>query len=509
MPTSQYQITVSNFNGTTPCQSYSVYTGTTHDIDDADYVEDVNVPVSGYTLSLDIDSSYTGVYLFIEHCDGHINSVPSSTPKLQGGYQLVFVDLRCDDCIGERPPATPTPTITPTYSQTITPTYSQTITPTRTPTLTPTRTLTPTIEASATPTPTYSQTVTPTYSQTVTPTYSQTVTPTLTPMIEEGCYCYEFYIDEREFGDYGGPIVEYLDCSLTPQSVGFSGIGTFSGYCISSITNWYRFIGPGESDIAEIEFSTYTNTGNPCTVDGDCIVTGEPTPTPTRTPEVTPTLTVTPTYSQTVTPTRTPTLTPTYSQTVTPTYSQTVTPTVTQTITLTATPINEPTPTPTVVSETPCNCYTVQCTNPEGCELLPFENCNGEMMVGFAIAGSTTVSICGNIINLEQPNLIITNTGKECFFDGEIYTCLTCQCATIYIDERDLVASDDGKVYVDMIKCDGTETINQYTSPGTYVVCIQVINDIYILKLGTPSAPSYSTTNLLGGTCTVDNDCME
>jgi hypothetical protein len=507
MPTSNYQITVSNFNGTTPCQSYSVYTGTTHDIDDADYVEDVNVPVSGYTLSLDIDSSYTGVYLFIEHCDGHINSVPSSTPKLQGGYQLVFVDLRCDDCIGERPPATPTPTIT------VTPTYSQTVTPTRTPTLTPTysQTITPTLNPGETPTPTL--TVTPTYSQTVTPTYSQTVTPTVTvtttPIIEEGCYCYEFFIDEREFGEFGGPIVQYLDCTSTPQSVGFSGIGGFSGYCISQITDFYVYTGSGESDIAEIEFSTYTNTGNPCTVDGDCIVTGEPTPTPTRTPEVTPTLTVTPTYSQTVTPTRTPTLTPTYSQTVTPTYSQTVTPTVSQTITLTATPINEPTPTPTVVSETPCNCYTVQCTNPEGCELLPFENCNGDMMVGLAIAGSTTVSICGNIINLEQPNLIITNTGKECFFDGEIYTCLTCQCATIYIDERDLVASDDGKVYVDMIKCDGTETINQYTSIGTYVVCIQVINDIYILKLGTPSAPLYSTTNLLGGTCTVDNDCME
>jgi hypothetical protein len=200
-------------------------------------------------------------------------------------------------------------------------------------------------------------------------------------------------------------------------------------------------------------------------------------------------------------------VTPTYSQTVTPTYSQTITPT--QTITLTETSRDvEPTPTPTPMSETPCNCYTVECINPEGCELLPYENCNGDMIVGFAIAGSTTTSICGNIINLEQPNLIITNTGKECFFDGEIYTCFTCQCATIYIDERDLVASDDGKVYVDMIKCDGTETINQYTSPGTYVVCIQVINDIYILKLGTPSAPSYSTTNLLGGTCTVDNDCM-
>lgn len=136
MPTLNYQISVTNFNGTTPCQSYSVYTGTTYDIDSADYVEDVTVPVSGYTLSLDVDSSYNGVYLFIEHCDGHISSVPSSTPKLQGGYQLVFVDLRCSECngTGARPEQTPTITITPTYSQTVTPTR----TPTRTPTLTPT-----------------------------------------------------------------------------------------------------------------------------------------------------------------------------------------------------------------------------------------------------------------------------------------------------------------------------------------------------------------------------------
>ena len=517
MPTSLYQITVSNFNGTTPCQSYSVYTGTTHDIDDADYVEDVNVPVSGYTLDLDIDSSYTGVYLFIEHCDGHINSVPSSTPKLQGGYQLVFVDLRCDNCIGERPAGTPTPTITPTRTPTLTPTYSQTITPTYSQTITPTysQTITPTINASATPTPTYSQTVTPTYSQTVTPTRTPTLTPTntLTPMIEEGCYCYEFYIDEREFGDYGGPIVEYLDCGNNPQSVGFSGIGTFSGYCISSITNWYRFIGPELTDIAEIVFSTYTNTMNPCTVDGDCIVTGEPTPTPTPTLTRTPTLT--PTYSQTVTPTRTPTLTPTL--TVTPTHTQTVTPTLTptnsqtitptQTITLTATPIIEQTPTPTPISETPCNCYTVECTSGDGCPIT-FVNCIGEI-VTLSIAGSYTTSICGNIVNLEQPNLIITNTGKACFFDGEIYSCLECQCATINIDSRDLGASDDGIVYVDMIKCDGTEIVIQYNSPATYVACVQVIDSMHILVGGAITPVAFSNFTLTGGTCTVDNDCMD
>jgi len=142
MPTSSYEITVSNFNGTTPCESYSVYTGTTHDIDDADYVEDVNVPVSGYTLSLDIDSSYTGVYLFIEHCDGHINSVPSSTPKLQGGYQVVLIDLTCSDCVSS---ITPIPTVTATQTMTLTLTQ----TPTQTPTLTATQTPTPTLTSTS------------------------------------------------------------------------------------------------------------------------------------------------------------------------------------------------------------------------------------------------------------------------------------------------------------------------------------------------------------------------
>jgi hypothetical protein len=381
MPTLQYQITVSNFNGTTPCQSYSVYTGTTHDIDDADYVEDVNVPVSGYTLDLDIDSSYTGVYLFIEHCDGHINSVPSPTPKLQGGYQLVFVDLRCDTCTGERPPATPTPTITPTYSQTITPTYSQTLTPTYSQTITPTITLTPTLNLGETPT--------------LTPTYSQTVTPTLT---------------------------------------------------------------------------------------------------------------LTPTYSQTVTPT----LTPTYSQTVTPTYSQTVTPT--HTITITETPINEPTPTltptQTPINETPCNCYTVECTSGDGCPIT-YENCVGQI-ISVSIAGSYTTSICGNIVNLEQPNLIITNTGNACFFDGEIYTCLDCYCTTIEITQQDIEASDTNRVYVEVIPCSGgTPTTLQYGVAGIYHKCLQSVLSVYILVGGNQTAPSTSNTITSGVSCSTDNDCEQ
>ena len=474
MPTSSYEITVPNFNGTTPCQSYSVYSGITHDIDDADYVEDVNVPVSGYTLSLNVDSSYDNVYLFIEHCDGHINSVPTSTPKLQGGYQLVFVNLRCDDCISTYPFTTPTPTITPTSTPTgtstptATPTGTNTATPTETPTITPTGTRTPT----------------------ATPTETSTITPTPTPA--EGCYCYEFFIDEREFTEFGGPILQYLDCSLTPQSIGFSGVGRFSGYCISSITDWYRYNGPEESDIVPIEFSTYTNTLNPCTIDGDCIVTGEPTPTPTLTP------TLTPTATPTITPT--PTLTPTGTITPTATPTETITPTPTETTT------EQSTPTPT--ESRPCNCYTVECSNPEGCSVT-YEDCNGVLFVD-SISGSTTINLCGNIVNLDQPNLIITNTGNACVFDGEIYSCLTeCQCANIYIDERDLIASDDGIVYVSMIKCDGTEIITQYNSPATYVACVQVINSIYILKLGIQSAPSYSTATIIpGSNCTVDNDCM-
>jgi len=38
------------------------------------------------------------MFVFVEHCDGHISSVPQPATKLQGGYQLALVDLRCSDC---------------------------------------------------------------------------------------------------------------------------------------------------------------------------------------------------------------------------------------------------------------------------------------------------------------------------------------------------------------------------------------------------------------------------
>lgn len=145
MPNSQYQITISNFTGSTPCTTYDVYTGITHSIDSATFVESVpSNSISGHIVQLDVDSSYTHVFLFIEHCDGHVNSVPNATPKLQGGYQLVLVDLRCDDCISSEPTIptlTPTSTSTPTLTQTptLTPTSTSTPTLTQTPTLTPTK----------------------------------------------------------------------------------------------------------------------------------------------------------------------------------------------------------------------------------------------------------------------------------------------------------------------------------------------------------------------------------
>jgi hypothetical protein len=97
----QYQITISNFSGNTPCEGYYIYTGLTHNIDDADYINgtEILIPITtGYTFNVTVLDSIPQIFLFVEHCDGHINPVPNSTPKLQGGYQLALVDLRCTDC---------------------------------------------------------------------------------------------------------------------------------------------------------------------------------------------------------------------------------------------------------------------------------------------------------------------------------------------------------------------------------------------------------------------------
>lgn len=97
----QYQITISNFSGKTPCEGYYIYTGLTHNIDDADYINGsaILIPISNtYTFTINVLDTIPQIFVFIEHCDGHINPIPNPTPKLQGGYQLALVDLRCDDC---------------------------------------------------------------------------------------------------------------------------------------------------------------------------------------------------------------------------------------------------------------------------------------------------------------------------------------------------------------------------------------------------------------------------
>jgi hypothetical protein len=143
MPNSQYQITISNFTGSTPCTDYDLYTGITHSIGGATFVETVNSnSISGHIINLDIDSLYTIIFLFIKHCDGYVNSVPSSTPKLQGGYQVVLIDLTCSDCVSS---ITPVPTLTATQTMTLTLTQ----TPTQTPTLTATQTPTPTLTSTS------------------------------------------------------------------------------------------------------------------------------------------------------------------------------------------------------------------------------------------------------------------------------------------------------------------------------------------------------------------------
>ena len=96
-----YSVTISNFTGKTPCNGYYIYTGLTHNINDANYLNGIEtlIPISsGYTFNISLMDNIPQMFVFVEHCDGHINPVPQSAPKLQGGYQLALVDLRCDDC---------------------------------------------------------------------------------------------------------------------------------------------------------------------------------------------------------------------------------------------------------------------------------------------------------------------------------------------------------------------------------------------------------------------------
>ena len=97
----EYQINVINFIGETPCEGYYVLTGLTEDILDSNYInnnQELIVISTGYSFNLIIEDTIQFLYVFIEHCDGSIIPVPDPEPKLQGGYQISLIDLRCDGC---------------------------------------------------------------------------------------------------------------------------------------------------------------------------------------------------------------------------------------------------------------------------------------------------------------------------------------------------------------------------------------------------------------------------
>ena len=85
------ELIISNFIESTPCTGYYIYTGLTSNISDANYLNGFATLISPLftTFTLNLSPSIKNIYLFIEHCDG----------RVQGGYQMSYVDLRCSDCL--------------------------------------------------------------------------------------------------------------------------------------------------------------------------------------------------------------------------------------------------------------------------------------------------------------------------------------------------------------------------------------------------------------------------
>ncbi len=145
MSIQQYNITINDFIGDTPCSEYFIYTGLTTDITSATIIYTGTTPFTGYSFYYSADTSQESIYVFIKHCDGYVQPVEDlsccngNPTKNQGGYQVVLVNLKCCGIFL----TTPTPTITITESITPTPTLTLTITPTETsiplPTPTPTQ----------------------------------------------------------------------------------------------------------------------------------------------------------------------------------------------------------------------------------------------------------------------------------------------------------------------------------------------------------------------------------
>jgi hypothetical protein len=532
MPSSQYQVTISSFTGSTPCTSYDIYTGVTHDIDNATFVETVSSSsISGHTVDLDVDSSYTHVYLFIEHCDGHINSIPSSTPKLQGGYQVVLVDLRCNDCVVVEVTPTNTPTLTATAAETSTPTPTPTVTSTNTPTLTSTPTLTATAGETSTPTPT----VTSTSTQTLTPTAGETNTPTPTPTPTTLC-CYMYEITNYYTISHD---VTYVDCEGNNQIITAAGNGQQT-YILCALEGSLG-VEATYCDNSSVDCVLWVAANEPC---GGCS-----TPTPT------------------------------------PTVTSTTTPTVTPTLTLTLTSSESVAPTPTT---TPCGeCIEYYNNNSETYTGINYTDCNGVEQINVSVGPGQGICVipgtisgnygfltimgeCGLYECLPTPTPTLTatlaptiychtadNSGGEVDCEIEYYDCLTnevtiynvlagdvysfctwsvisdacgivqigsdicvdcqcpqgpppteCYCMNIDYTEADYGNSDDGNLYIQYIDCSGQSQIYTLGMYGTVLgPCAQSISSYYVLISGLQAVPSSSSVVLGLVPCTSNGEC--
>jgi hypothetical protein len=122
------QITITNeyINGV--CEDYRIYTGTTYNIADAVYLATDPLNPSFVFNSGDfnsvVGSDPKALYIFVEHCDGHLNPPPVHEPLLQGGFQVMLVEVpHC--CDYPELTATPIPTSTPLNTATPTPTPTE------------------------------------------------------------------------------------------------------------------------------------------------------------------------------------------------------------------------------------------------------------------------------------------------------------------------------------------------------------------------------------------------
>ena len=92
-------ITITNQYDNGVCDQYNIYTGTTYNIDNSNLLGTHSLPHSWD------GGTYTGpLYVFVEHCDGHIDPPPSDNPKKQGGFQVKLLNIDCEQC-----PPNPTP----------------------------------------------------------------------------------------------------------------------------------------------------------------------------------------------------------------------------------------------------------------------------------------------------------------------------------------------------------------------------------------------------------------